>query len=102
MVEPGFALAPETLSDPTFSEQECDGADQGVGGPGRGHCSGKGGKVVGGPGNWSPLVCLELGASEGKGSERGGWTGMAWTARGSVLMGATLGFWTPVLHPKGL
>lgn len=27
----------------------------------------------------------------------------AWTARGSVLVGATQGFWTPpVLHPNGL
>lgn len=43
----------------------------------------------------------------GNGSERGGsaqrrWTVRAWTTRGSVLMGDTLGFWTPVLLPNGL
>lgn len=33
---------------------------------------------------------------------RGSWTVRAWTARASVLMGTTLGFWTPVLLPKEL
>lgn len=48
----------------------------------------------GGPGNWSALVCLELGASEGKGSERGGSAQRgSWNARGVRVDGDYPGIW---------